>query len=229
MLFRPLVLSVEQLPQAALLRVVTRSVIGALVVFVALFVGAETALAHYTSASGFWAWGIRILGGAASMMVALWLFLPISAVIAGFFMEPICRAVEARYYPGLAPPGGAQVAEQIWDGVAIGARIAVYSIGGLILALFLPGAGFFIALFINAYALGRGYFISVAMRRMTRREALMAYDAMRPLVLWQGAILALAGTLPGFNLLVPVLGCAMMVHVFHQNMLAQWQLKTRGQ
>jgi uncharacterized protein involved in cysteine biosynthesis len=66
---------------------------------------------------------------------------------------------------------------------------------------------------ITAWALGRGLFANVAMRRMTRREAMQIYRARRWAVLAQGAVLTVAGTLPLLNLLVPVLGPAAMVHV----------------
>jgi uncharacterized protein involved in cysteine biosynthesis len=66
---------------------------------------------------------------------------------------------------------------------------------------------------ITAWALGRGLFASVALRRLPRREALAAYRSRRIDVLIQGAVLTAAGTLPLINLLVPVLAPAVMVHV----------------
>jgi uncharacterized protein involved in cysteine biosynthesis len=67
---------------------------------------------------------------------------------------------------------------------------------------------------ITAWALGRGLFMPVAMRRLSREEANDLYLRNRALVLVQGAALALAGYFPLANLLVPVLGPATMVHAY---------------
>jgi uncharacterized protein involved in cysteine biosynthesis len=66
---------------------------------------------------------------------------------------------------------------------------------------------------ITAWAIGRGLFVSVALRRLDRRQARAAYRAQRWDVLVQGGLLTLAGTLPLANFLLPVLGPACMVHV----------------
>ena len=58
--------------------------------------------------------------------------------------------------------------------------------------------------------------MGVAMRRMGRPEALRTYAARRLPVLVQGVALALAGSVPGLNLLVPVVGIAAMVHVLNR-------------
>ena len=54
------------------------------------------------------------------------------------------------------------------------------------------------------------------MRRMGRPDALRRYARLRLPVLAQGVALALAGSVPGLNLLVPVVGTAAMVHVLNR-------------
>jgi len=66
---------------------------------------------------------------------------------------------------------------------------------------------------IAAYAIGRGLFVAVAMRRMPRRHAELLYYQARPMVLAQGGVMALAAYVPLLNLLIPVVGTAAMVHV----------------
>ena len=51
------------------------------------------------------------------------------------------------------------------------------------------------------------------MRRMPRPAAEALSRRVRPAVLVQGCILALAGYVPLLNLLIPVIGTAAMVHV----------------
>ena len=80
--------------------------------------------------------------------------------------------------------------------------------------------GLVLAWIIGGYAIGRGLFAAVAMRRMPRPAAEALYRRARPAVLTQGCILALAGTIPVLNLLIPVIGTAAMVHVLDQVLVA---------
>jgi CysZ protein len=79
--------------------------------------------------------------------------------------------------------------------------------------LLIPGIGLVLGWAIAAYGLGRGLFMAVALRRMPRGAAEMVYRRARWVVLAQGAAMALAGTVPLLNLLIPVIGTAAMVHV----------------
>jgi CysZ protein len=113
----------------------------------------------------------------------------------------------------LPPARGAPLASQAWDALSIALRILLLNVLALIAALFLPGAGLILAWIIGGYAIGRGLFVAVAMRRMPRPAAEALYRQARPAILVQGCILALAGYVPLLNLLIPVVGTAAMVHV----------------
>ena len=69
---------------------------------------------------------------------------------------------------------------------------------------------------VTGWAIGRGLFVAVAMRRMTGRRRLVTYGRRRVPVLLTGGLLALASSLPPFNLLVPVLGVAALTHVLNE-------------
>jgi CysZ protein len=84
----------------------------------------------------------------------------------------------------------------------------------------LPGVGLFLGWMIAGYAIGRGLFVAVAMRRMPRRTAEGLYRTSRGVVLTQGAILALSAYVPVLNLLVPIVGVAAMVHVLDMALTA---------
>ena len=193
--------------------------------FALLCAGTAYGLHHVLAASlarfAWLAWLASALGGFLVLLSGVWLFLPVSVVIASLFMEPVCRAVERRWYPALpslegASPEGASLAAAVWDGLAVGLLVATFSLVSLLLALVIPGIGLVLGWAITAWALGRGLFVAVAMRRMGRAEAGALYRRNRGPVLAQGAALALAGTVPLLNLLVPVLGTACMVHVLMQ-------------
>ena len=139
--------------------------------------------------------------------------MPVAAAIGTLYIDRVAGAVERRWYPSLPPPRGASIAAQLWDAASVGARILLLSVLALVLALIIPGVGLVLAWVIGGYAIGRGLFAAVAMRRMPRAAAWMLYRRARPVVLVQGCILALAGYVPVLNLLIPVVGTAAMVHV----------------
>ncbi len=83
----------------------------------------------------------------------------------------------------------------------------------LIASVLLPGVGLVLGYAVTGWAIGRGLFVSVAMRRMSRPAALAAYRQRWAAAVVPGIVLALASSLPPLNLLVPVVGIAVMVHV----------------
>jgi uncharacterized protein involved in cysteine biosynthesis len=210
---QPIIRAFEQLQDPELAGALWRSLLLSAIAFFGLIVLSVWGLHHLLAAHGILAWLAGILGGLLAAISALWLYIPLVFVIAGLFMEPICRAVEASWYPTLPPPAGASIAAQSWDGLVLGIRVLGLNLLSLILALLIPGIGLFLGFAITAWALGRGMFVSVAMRRMTRADAEARYREQRGTVLFQGAALALVANLPIANLLLPVIGPATMVHV----------------
>ncbi len=170
--------------------------------------------ATWPGAAGAW------LGSAAGALLAaaaaLFLFQPVAVVIATCYLERVAGAVDRAWYPALPQPRGASLAAQAWDGLAIGAAVLALNLVALGLALLLPGIGLLLGWAVAAWAVGRGLFVAVAMRRMGRAAAQDAYRARRGAVLLLGAALAAAAAVPGLNLLVPVVGVAAMVHVLNE-------------
>ena len=221
-LLTPLVRAVTQLPDPALRGVLLRSLALAAVGFLALEAASVWGLRQLVLAPG-WAghgamasvlgWLGGLLGGVAAAWVGMWLFLPLAGLIATVFLERIAAAVEWRWYPGLAPPRRIAALAQAWDGVVLTLWLGLLVLLALLATLLLPGIGLLAGWGIGAVALGRGLFVPVALRRMGRAEALALYRHRRVAVLLQGAALAMAASVPGLNLLVPVVGVAAMVHV----------------
>ncbi len=218
-LLSPVARGIAQVTDPAFLGVLVLSLACSAAVFVALHLAVlwavHRALAH---ASGWLAWGADLLGSFGAALLGLWLFLPLAAGIATLFIDRVARAVERRYYPMLPPAPGASLLAEIADGLALVWRILLLNLLALALALVLPGIGLLLAWAVGAYAIGRGLFMTVALRRFDRRAAELLYSTNRAPVLVQGGIMALAGYLPGFNLLIPVLGTAAMVHVLDDAM-----------
>jgi uncharacterized protein involved in cysteine biosynthesis len=211
----PLVLALGQLDDPAFLTALAETLAWTAAVFAALFIGLVWAAPHVLPESGVWAWVGRLLGGLGAVLAAFWLFVPVAVAMGTLFIERIAGAVERRYYPDLPPGLAAPLTEQIWDGFVVGVRVLLLTALSLLLALLLPGIGVLLGWAISGWAIGRGFFVAVAMRRMPRKAAQALARRNRGPVLLQGGVLALASFIPPLNLLIPVLGVAAMVHLLH--------------
>jgi CysZ protein len=212
-LLLPLVRALSQLSDPAFFGVVWRSVLFSALFFALILAGTIGAVHHFVTAGGILAWALDALGSIAAAVLAMWLFLPVAAIIGTLYFERIARAVERRFYPALPPAQPAPVSQQLWDGIAIGLRVLGLNVLALLLTVFLPGIGLPIGWAIASWAIGRGLFVAVAMRRLNRRDAEALYRAVRPIALAQGGAMAAAAYFPLLNLLIPVVGTAAMVHV----------------
>lgn len=220
-LFSPLLRAIAQLDDPVFLGVLVRSVLWAAACFALLHVAAVWAMHRLLALHGWLGWAADVAGGIGASLLALWLFLPVAAVIGTLYIDRIARAVERRHYPGLPPTRGASIGAQLWDAFGIGLRILLLNVLALIAAFILPGIGVLLAWLVGGYAIGRGLFAAVAMRRMPRLAAMALYRRVRLPVLAQGCMLALAGYVPVLNLLIPVIGAAAMVHVLDRALVAQ--------
>ncbi len=207
----PTLRAVAQLDDPNLLRVIVQSALWAAVLFVAI----ALAVRHEAHALlGLNSMLASLLGGIGAALLAHFLFLPVAGVVATLFADRIAAAVERRFYPGLPPAQAASIATQLWDGIALGLQVLLLQVAALLLSPLL-GISLPLGWAIAAWAIGRGLFVAVAMRRMRRDQALALYRSCRASVLFQGVLIAAGSLVPLANLLVPVLGVAAMVHVLH--------------
>jgi uncharacterized protein involved in cysteine biosynthesis len=221
MFLLPAIRALGQLDDRTFLAVVVRSVLCSLAAFLALAVllswaghRAAESLGQ-TGAVGWLGWLGYAAGPIGAAVLAVVLFLPLASVIATLYVDRVARAVEERWYPWVPPAAPAPLHHQLWDGLALGLKVLALQVLALLLALFVPGAGLLLGWLITAWAIGRGLFVALAMRRMGRLEARLLCRRRLPAVLAQGGWIALLAMVPVLNLLAPVLGTAALVHVFH--------------
>jgi CysZ protein len=212
-LFAPMFRAIAQLDDPAFRAVVLRSLAWSLACFAGLQACAIWMVHRLLAFHGALAWVVDVLGSVGTLVLALWLFLPVAAGIGTLYCDQIASAVERRFYPWLPRAESAPLLVQAWDGIAVALRVLTLSIAGFVLAFVVPGLGLVLAWMIASYAIGRGLFVAVAMRRMPREVAMELYRRNRGIVLTQGAMLAVAGYIPIMNLMMPVLGVAAMVHI----------------
>ena len=202
----PISRSLGQCDDPAFRGVLFRSLGWSLVCFAALHFGVIWALHHLLVLHGWLAWAVDIIGSFGAALLAFWLFLPVAAGIGTLYFDRIASAVEHRYYPWLPPPQSASVLDQTWGSIAVAVKVLGLNVAALILTLMIPGVGLILGWVIAAYAIGRGLFVAVAMRRMPRAMAESLYRHSRGIILAQGGILALAAYIPVMNLLIPSSG-----------------------
>jgi len=212
-LLSPLTRAIGQLDDRAFLGVLLRCLAWSAACLLALHFAAIWAVERVLHWHGLLGWTAGILASIGASILAGWLFLPLAAVIATMYIDRIADAVERRHYPMLPPSRGAQFAPLLWEGIVLGGRILLLNLAALVLVLLLPGIGFLLAWAIAAYAIGRGLFVTIALRRMPRPAANLAYRSARGIILAYGGMMAIAAYVPLLNLFIPVLGTAAMVHV----------------
>jgi len=98
-LLLPLARALSQLSDPALLGVVWRSGLFSALFFAAIHVFTIGAVHHFAAGHGVVVWALDALGSIAATLLAMWLFLPVAAMIGTLYFERIARAVEARFYP----------------------------------------------------------------------------------------------------------------------------------
>lgn len=212
----PVARALSQLDDPVFLGVVLRSLAWSILAFAGLLAACAWAVQQLVAQPGWLGWAAGLAGGVGAALLALWLFVPAALLIATLYTDRIAAAVDRRFYPGLPVPVGAPLTVQAWDGVALGARVLALQIVTLALAIAIPGLGLVLGWAITGWAIGRGLFVAVAMRRMNRADAVVLYGRQRLPVLVQGGVLALAASIPLLNLLVPVLGIAALTHVLNR-------------
>jgi CysZ protein len=140
------------------------------------------------------------------------LIAPVTAIIAGLFLDDVAELVERADYPN-DPPGRAMpalrsmvLAIKFFGVVILGNIVAL-------LLLLVPGiniAAFFI---VNGYLLGREFFEFAAMRFRPEAEARALRRKHAVTVFLAGLVVAAFLAVPLLNLLTPLFAAAMMVHL----------------
>lgn len=150
--------------------------------------------------------------GAGLLVGLAFLIPPVSALVSGYFLDDAADLVEKTNYPDDAPGTPLSFARSLLYGLRFAGLSLVVNIFALML-FFIPGvnlAAFFIA---NGYLLGREYFEMAAARFRPMPEAEAMRLRNRATVFSAGLIAALMVAVPVLNLLTPLFGIALMVHV----------------
>ncbi|MBP1846880.1 CysZ protein [Rhizobium petrolearium] len=160
-------------------------------------------------------WLTLIAAIAAGIGLALALALliaPITALIAGLFLDDVAEVVEKRDYPN-DPPGKAMpLGEAIASSIKFLGVVIVGNIIALLL-LFIPGINLVAFFLVNGYLLGREFFEFAAMRFRSPLEARAFRSKHASTVFMAGLLIACFLAVPIVNLLTPLFAAGLMVHL----------------
>lgn len=169
-------------------------------------------------------------GVAASIALAFllaFLIAPVSAVIAGLFLDDVAEVAEREHYPG-QPVGEALptlrsiVLSLKFFGVVILGNLLAFA---LLWVPIVNLAAFFV---VNGYLLGREYFEFAALRYREEADAKALRSRYGGRVMAAGLIIAAFLAVPILNLLTPLFAAAFMVHLHHRVAEKEGGLPVRG-
>ncbi len=170
-----------------------------------------------------WAGWLGIVAAfAAGIGLALALALliaPVTAIVAGLFLDDVAELVERTDYPD-DPPGRALPA---LASLVLSLKFFCVVVAGNLMALMLlvvPGVNIGVFFLVNGYLIGREFFEFAAMRFRSEVEAKALRRRNSGTVFLAGLVIAAFMAVPLLNLLSPLFACAMMVHL-HKAVAAQ--------
>jgi len=163
-----------------------------------------------------WAgWLGFVFGILASLGLALGLALliaPVTAVVAGFFLDGVADVIEQRDYP--QEPAGTPV--PVGRAIVYTAKfLGVVILGNLValLLLLVPGINVAAFLLVNGYLFGREFFEFAAMRYRDEQEVRRMRSRYGVRIFLAGLIIAAFLSIPIVNLLTPLFAAGLMVNL----------------
>jgi len=185
------------------------------------FLENQLAAADYPLLEGF----AFFLAGAGLFVVLAYLLPVASAIVAGYFLDDVAEVVERVDFPGDPPGRALPLGRALLYGLRFAGLSLLVNLVALVL-FFVPVVNIGAFFFANAYLLGREYFELAAGRFQSMEDASRMRVENRGTVMAAGAMLAALVLVPILNLLTPLFGVALMVHV-HKRLAAR-RLPDRG-
>ncbi|TPW32574.1 sulfate transporter family protein [Martelella alba] len=174
-------------------------------------------LAHLFPTMPDWAGWISFVllffAGVGLALTLAMLMSPVSAFVAGIFLDDAAEHIEKINYPD-DPPGHAM---PVFQALAASLKfLGIVILGNLIalVLLLVPGVNLVAFFVVNGYLLGREFFEFAAMRFLgvEAARAFRRKHAWR--VFFAGLVIACFVAIPIVNLATPLFAAALMIHVF---------------
>lgn len=156
---------------------------------------------------------VAVLGGFIFFVVLWLLFAAIVQFIAGFYLERVIAAVEARHFPDLPPATPPPLQATLGAMLRLFASMLLFNLVALPIYL-IPTVGLVVFYVLNGYLLGREYFEMVAIRRCDAASMRATRRAHSGPLMGAGLVTTLLLSLPLVNLIAPIVAAAAMVHFY---------------
>jgi len=206
-----------QLPDKTFRKVILLGVGGAFCLFVGLFTVVSNFLFESVLVSIPWIDTLIDWLGSLAVVGVVWLLFPaVASLIIGFLLEDIVNAVEAKHYPQAGAADPIDLKTSIIEALKLMGVMIGLNLLALPIYIFLPAINLLVFYALNGYLISREYFELVAQRRLGIPVAKAVRKAYGGRLLIAGAMTAFLLTIPLLNLLAPVVGTAVMVHLFHR-------------
>ncbi len=160
--------------------------------------------------AGWLSFVFAIMAGLGLALALGLLISPVTAVIAGLFLDDVAEVIEKKDYP--ADPAG--TAMPLTEAIPSSLKFfGVVILGNLIalLLLLVPGVNLIAFFLVNGYLLGREFFEFAAMRFRTPADARAFRSKHSTKVFMAGLVIAAFLAIPFLNLLTPLFAASMMV------------------
>jgi CysZ protein len=172
----------------------------------------DVALPGFPTWAGWISLVAAILVGLGLAVAMALLVAPVTAIVAGLFLDDIAEVVEKTDYPA-DPPGEALPAlPALFMSLKFFGVVVLANLFALLL-LFVPGVNLVAFFIVNAYLLGREFFEFAAMRFRSEAEAKALRRRYAGTVFLAGLVIAAFLAVPFLNLLTPLFAAAMMTHL----------------
>jgi hypothetical protein len=146
-------------------------------------------------------------------LLAVFIFPMLLPVILFFFSSSVVENVERAEYPGVPEPVPPYWPSLMQDALFVGKTLLLNL---LVLPLYLvPVVNLFVYYVLNGYLLSSEMYSLVAGRHLMREQAVALKRIYGRRFFIAGVCFAFAMTLPVVNLVAPLWGIALMVHLFH--------------
>lgn len=150
-------------------------------------------------------------------LVALLVFPAVMIMVMGLFLDDIAAAVERRYYPQDPPGKPLGVGRGVLVAIRLGLVILLVNLLALplyVAFIFIPFLSLALYYVVNGFLLSREYMELAGLRHVDEKAVRTLRRKNRIYVFFAGCVIAFLFTVPGVNLIAPILGAAFMVHVF---------------
>lgn len=160
-----------------------------------------------------WAGTVAAVIAGIGLALVLALFVaPVTAAMAGLFLDDIAEVIETRDYPYETPGRPMPLGQSIRQSLGFLLVVGLGNLFALVLLL-VPGINLAAFFLVNGYLLGREYFEFAAMRFMSPADAKRLRSRNSTTIFFAGLIIAAFLSVPLLNLLTPMFAAGMMVHL----------------